>query len=117
MSLSSAQRTRLQLEAEQALLHLESTMLEVGRRRRRAVHLAHGVAALTLLVASGMLVRFMLRRSQLPSSMQHHPNAPDRAMEAVLVLLAATVLRAWVNRLEMSPSMLTPPLLGPNRPS
>lgn len=97
MTPSLAPRSKLQLRAEHAFLQLEEAITELDRRRRRAVHLSQWMVPMVVVVASGLLVRRMLRhRGNHRPAFVSRPAA--RPIETVGALLLTAALGAWAQR-------------------
>jgi hypothetical protein len=109
-----APRSKLQLRADHAFLQLEEAITELDRRRRRALSLSQWMIPVVVVIASGLLVRRMLRhRGDHRLSVVGGPAA--RPVETVGALLLTAALRAWAQRAARSNPIDRQ--WGPGRPS
>jgi hypothetical protein len=97
-------RVDLQLEGDRIFLQLQGAMIELGRRRRRALRVVRLVTLMGVLLLSAGLLSWLSRaRYTRPryTRMLSNPLVPLRetqAVEAAFSLLLAVAWHAWMHR-------------------
>lgn len=117
MTSLDARRADLQLQAEHTFVQLEAAVGELERRRRRTLRIAHLITPLTVLVLSGIFIKWLSRRGRARGASIQAFGVPKRParMDPVMALLVGSALRAWIQRRLVGRPMLSPRQLGPGR--